>query len=263
MGISRRDTLKLGLAGAAGFTATIVMPYRARAQMKEGDSYATDSGMINIFPISHASFVMTAPSLVVYVDPVGEASAYEGHSAPDLILITHEHGDHYSADTLAALTGDNTVLVVNSAVHGMLPDDLRAKSTAIGNGESHSVGDIAIDAIPAYNTTEGRLQFHPEGRDNGYVLTIDGRRVYIAGDTEDIPEMRALEDIYIAFVPMNLPFTMDANQAASAVAEFGPDFVYPYHYRGRDDGTQDPEEFARLLTEAGGESDVVMGPWYG
>ena len=263
MSISRRDTLKLGLAGAAGFTATIVMPYMARAQMKEGDSYATDSGMINIFPISHASFVMTAPGLVIYCDPVGAPADYEGHPAPDLILVTHEHGDHYNADTLAALAGDNTRIVTNPAVHGMLPDDLKAMATAIGNGESLAVGDITIDAIPAYNTTEGRLQFHPQGRDNGYVLTVDGRKVYVAGDTEDIPEMRALEDIYIAFVPMNLPFTMDANQAASAVAEFGPAFVYPYHYRGRDDGTQDPEEFARLLTEAGGESDVVMGPWYG
>ncbi len=263
MSITRRDTLKFGLAGVAGLSATVIMPYQARAQMKEGDSYATETGMVNIFPISHASFVMTTPGLVIYNDPVGEAAQYEGHPAPDLILITHEHGDHYSAETLAALVGENTQLVTNPAVYDMLPDDLKSKATSIGNGESTDVGDIGIEAIPAYNTTEGRLDFHPEGRDNGYVLTVDGRRIYIAGDTEDIPEMRALEDIYIAFVPMNLPFTMDAEQAASAVAEFGPEFVYPYHYRGRDNGTQDPAEFAKLLEEAGGEADVVMGPWYG
>ena len=99
--------------------------------------------------------------------------------------------------------------MVNPAVMAMLSDDLKAKATELANGGTTTVGDIAIEAVPAYNTTEERLQYHPKGRDNGYVLTIDGRRVYIAGDTEDIPEMRALTDIYIAFVPMNLPYTMD------------------------------------------------------
>ena len=256
--ITRRDTLKFGLAGAAGLGATIVMPYRAAAQMKEGDSYATDSGAIGIFPIAHASFVMTIPGMTIYNDPVGEASAYEGHPRPDVILVTHEHGDHYNADTLAAITGDNTVIVTNPAVHRMLPDALKSKATAIGNGESHSIGDLTIDAIPAYNITEGRLQYHPKGRDNGYVLTIDERRVYIAGDTEDIPEMRALSDIYIAFVPMNLPYTMDVNQAGSAVAEFAPAFVYPYHYRG-----SDLDQFAAAVAAGGGEAEIVEGNWYG
>ncbi|MBO6717485.1 MAG: MBL fold metallo-hydrolase [Rhizobiaceae bacterium] len=261
--ITRRNTLKLGLAGLATAGATTIMPFHARAQMMDGDTYETDNGEITIYPISHASFVMTVPGMVIYNDPVGAPGDYEGHPAPDLILVTHEHGDHFNADTLAALAGDNTMLVTNPAVHGMLPDDLKAKATAIGNGESTTVGDITIDAIAAYNTTDGRQQFHPQGRDNGYVLTIDGRRVYVSGDTEDIPEMRALQDIDIAFVCMNLPFTMDANQAASAVAEFAPAVVYPYHYRGRDNGTQDPQEFARLVSEAGGSAEVVMGPWYG
>ncbi len=263
MTITRRATLGFGLAGIATIGISTIMPYTAHAQEGTGDSYDTETGKITIHPISHASFVMTTPAMVIYVDPVGEASAYSAHPAPDLILITHEHGDHYNADTLAALAGENTQLVTNPAVHAMLPEALKAKASAIANGESTTVEGMEISAIPAYNTTEGRLQYHPKGRDNGYVLSIDGRRVYIAGDTEDIPEMRALEDIFIAFVPMNLPFTMDAEQAASAVAEFGPEFVYPYHYRGRDNGTQDPAEFAKLLEEAGGEADVVMGPWYG
>ena len=134
-----------------------------------------------------------------------------------------------------------------------------AKATAIGNGESAEFNGVAIDAIPAYNTTEGRTNFHPQGRDNGYVLSFDGFRVYISGDTEDIPEMRALENIDLAFLCMNLPFTMDVEQAASAVAEFKPKFVYPYHYRGRDGGTQDPSEFAALVGEA---VAVKMGDWY-
>ena len=263
MQLTRRDTLKYGLAGVAGVGTMIVMPFQARAAMSEGDNYMGATGEITIHPISHASFVMTAPGIVIYSDPVGEPLLYEGYPTPDVILVTHEHGDHFNAETLAALVGDNTKLVTNPAVHDKLPDDLKAKATAIGNGESHTEGSVGIDAIPAYNMTEGRTQFHPQGRDNGYVVTVDGKRVYISGDTEDIPEMRALTDIDIAFVCMNLPFTMDANQAASAVTEFAPSVVYPYHYRGRDDGTQDPAEFARLLSEAGGKAEVVVGPWYG
>jgi len=254
---TRRGTLKLGLAGVAGFGAsTTIMPFVARAQA-QGDTYEIEGGEIVIFPIAHASFVMTAPGMVVYNDPVGEAAAYEGHPAPDLILITHEHQDHYNAETLAALVGDGTRLVTNPAVFGMLPEALKSKATSIGNGENTTVGELRIEAIPAYNTTPDRQQYHPQGRDNGYVLTIGGRRVYIAGDTEDIPEMRALSDIYVAFLPMNLPYTMDIDQASSAVAEFKPAFVYPYHYRG-----SDPEAFAAKVAEAGVETKVVMGPWY-
>jgi L-ascorbate metabolism protein UlaG (beta-lactamase superfamily) len=103
------------------------------------------------------------------------------------------------------------------------------------------------------------MNFHPVGRDNGYVVSVDGLRIYISGDTEDIPEMRALENIDVAFVCMNLPFTMDIDAAASAVAEFAPTYVYPYHYRGRDGGTQDPEAFADLLE---GAVNVKFGDWY-
>lgn len=263
MNLTRRDTLKYGLAGAAGVGTMLVVPFEARAAMNEGDSYMGESGEITIHPISHASFVMTAPGVVIYADPVGEPAQYGGYPAPDLILVTHEHGDHFKAETLAALAGDNTRLVTNPAVHAMLPDELKAKAIAIGNGDSHTEGNVGIEAIPAYNMSEGRTQFHPQGRDNGYVVTVDGKRFYISGDTEDIPEMRALSNIDVAFVCMNLPFTMDAGQAASAVAEFAPSVVYPYHYRGRDNGTQDPAEFARLLNEAGGKAEVMLGPWYG
>lgn len=254
MPATRRDTLQLGLAGLAGLGATTLMPFTARAAL-EADSYKTDTGAIGISPISHASFVMTTPGLTIYNDPVGGKDLYDGHKAPDLILITHEHGDHYDAATLAAIAGPDTRLVVNPAVMGMLPDELKAKATAIGNGETTTVGDIKIEAVPAYNTTEERLKYHPKGRDNGYVLTIDGRKVYIAGDTEDIPEMRAQKDIYIAFVPMNLPYTMDETQAASAVSEFKPSYAYPYHYKGTD-----PKAFAAKVDAA---TEVVMGPWYG
>ena len=195
MTFSRRDTLQLGLAGGltalAGFGATTFMPFAARAQGK-GDSYKTQSGEILVSPVSHASFVMSVPGLVIYNDPVGGKALYEGQPAAGLVLITHEHQDHFDPETLAALVGADTKLLVNPAVLEKLPADLKAKASAIGNGENTTVGSVAIEAIPAYNTTEDRKKYHPQGRDNGYVLTIDGSRVYIAGDTEDIPEMRAL-----------------------------------------------------------------------
>ena len=253
MRASRRETLSLG--AAFGFAS--VMPFAARAQGAAGDTYATDSGEITIHPISHASFVMETPGLVIYNDPVGGAEAYAGLPAPQLILISHEHGDHYDPETLAALVGEQTQLLTNPAVYDMLPEELQGRATAIANGESTTVDDITIDAIPAYNTTEGRLQYHPEGRDNGYVLTIDGLRVYIAGDTEDIPEMRALENIDIAFVPMNLPYTMSPDQAADGVQAFAPGIVYPYHYRD-----SDVDVFVETVSAADVETEVVTGPWY-
>ena len=251
---TRRATLQLGIAGIAGLGATRLMQFEARAQ-GAGDSYKTDGGEIVVHPIAHASFVMSVPGLVIYNDPVGGAAAFEGHPAPGLVLITHEHGDHFEPATLEAIGGDDTRVVTNPAVFEKLPEALKAKATAIANGESTEIGGLKIDAIPAYNLTEDRKKYHPQGRDNGYVLTVDGRRVYIAGDTEDTPEMRALTEIDIAFVPMNLPFTMDVDQAASAVAEFKPKVVYPYHYKG-----QDPEAFA---AKVGDGIEVKQGPWYG
>ena len=232
----------------------------ARADGHSGDRFDSSLGPIDIFPIDHASFVMTSPAATFYVDPVGDASNYAGMAAPSVILITHEHGDHFNAQTLAALDDGNVQFITNPAVYDKLTEDQKTRATSVANGDSTSFGTITIDAIPAYNTTEGRLNFHPQGRDNGYVVTLGDFRVYISGDTEDVPEMRALQDIDLAFVCMNLPFTMDAQAAASAVTEFVPTYVYPYHYRGRDNGTQDPMEFANMLPAG---IEAKMGGWYG
>ncbi|MCG6859597.1 MAG: MBL fold metallo-hydrolase [Salaquimonas sp.] len=261
---TRRGAVKLGLGGMALATlgSTVIVPFEVRAKMM-GDEYETDNGKITIHPVQHASFVMTVPApgsndggeLVIYNDPVGGAALYADYPRPDLILITHEHGDHFNVETLQALAGDDTKLLTNPSVFDKLPDGLKEKATQIANGGSTTFRGIAIDAIPAYNTTADRLKFHPKGRDNGYILAIDGKRVYIAGDTEDIPEMRALKDIFVAFVPMNLPYTMDIDQAASAVNAFKPAFVYPYHYKG-----SDIDAFA---TRVDGGTKVVKGQWYG
>ena len=252
--LTRRDVFRTG----AAFAGITVLPFSARAAAHAGDSFA--GGAVTVFPISHASFVMTTPAGTIYADPVGDPGAYGDLPPADLILVTHEHGDHYNTDTLTALKGDSTALIANPAVFSMLPDSLKSNASEIGNGGSSEFGGAGLDAIPAYNITQERLNFHPQGRDNGYVLSFDGFRVYISGDTEDIPEMRGLQGIDLAFVCMNLPFTMDAEAAASAVAQFRPGFVYPYHYRGRDDGTQDPQHFAELVGDA---TEVRFGAWYG
>lgn len=250
---------RLFLAAAASSTVTI-LPYAARAAAHAGDVFKTPAGDITIHPLSHASFVMETPMGTILVDPVGDPAQYADFGKPDLILITHHHGDHYNADTLAAIKGGATQIIANPEVYGKMPADLQAMTREVGNGDNASYGALGVDAIPAYNTTEGREKYHPQGRDNGYVLSFDGFRVYISGDTEDIPEMRALENIDLAFVCMNLPFTMDAAAAADAVADFKPTYVYPYHYRGKDGGTQDPAEFAR---EVGDEAEVKLANWYG
>ena len=137
-----------------------------------------------------------------------------------------------------------------------MPENLRKQTTALANGETKSLHEIKIEAVPMYNLTPERLKFHNKGRGNGYVLTLGGKRVYISGDTEDIPEMRALKNIDIAFVCMNLPYTMDVNQAAGAVREFRPRIVYPYHYRG-----SDVEKFKSLVGNDRGV-EVRLRDWY-
>ena len=245
---------------AATVGAITVLPYTASG-MAHGGALSFADGAVTVHPVSHASFVMETPAGVVYIDTVGEAAMYAELPPPDLILITHEHGDHYNAETLAAIGGEAPILT-NPAVHDMLPEDLKARATSIANGETTEMMGLGIEAIPAYNITEGRLDFHPQGRDNGYVVTVAESRIYISGDTEGVPEMRALQNIDVAFVCMNLPFTMAVEQAADAVAEFAPAVVIPYHYRGRDDGTQDPEAFAQLLADAGAGTEVELHDWY-
>lgn len=252
---TRRDFLKTAVAGAS----ITVLPFAASAASHSGHVFEGSAGPVKVHPIRHATVIMETPVGVIYVDPVGDPELYKSRPAPDLILVTHEHGDHFKPDTLAALATETTKLITNPSVFAKVPADLQAKSQQIANGEMSAFNDMKIDAIPAYNMTEDRKKFHPQGRDNGYVLTMSDFRIYISGDTEDIPEMRALKDIDLAFVCMNLPFTMPASAAADAVKEFAPKAVYPYHYRGKEGGTQDPREFAALVGDA---ATVKMGGWY-
>ena len=224
------------------------------------NTIATSQGPLTIHPIEHATFVMQWNDKTIAVDPIGGAAPFEAFAKPDLILITHIHGDHLSVDTVKGLAGPSTVIVGPASVAEKFPEAERDRITVVANGESVNWGESVIEAIPMYNLTPDRQAFHPKGRGNGYVVTLGGTRIYIAGDTEDIPEMRALEDISAAFVCMNLPYTMDVAAAADAVLEFKPKVVFPYHYRGKG-GMSDLDEF-RSLVAKDPKIEVRVLEWY-
>jgi len=243
----------LGLGLCVILTARIVSA--AATEKEPRDSLSTSLGELSIIPINHATLALKCDGKTILVDPVGDKTQYTGLENPQVVLITDIHGDHFNKPTLEAICGPETRLVVPPAVAEQLPATLRQRATVLGNG-SHAVVGFPIDAIAAYNLSPDRLKFHPKGRGNGYVLTIGGKRIYISGDTEDTPEMLALKNIDVAFLCMNLPYTMDVEQAARAVRAFKPRIVYPYHYRG-----SDLNKFKQLVgTDAGIE--VRLRDWY-
>jgi L-ascorbate metabolism protein UlaG (beta-lactamase superfamily) len=239
------------------FTALFLSLSAARLHAAEtagADRIPAEQGDIQIRPINHATFELDWNGKHILVDPVGGAQRFGG-VAPDLILVTDIHGDHLNAETLKGLLKAKTALVVPQAVADQLPADLKTKATVMHNGEQRTVQGMTIEAMPMYNLTPERQKYHNKGRGNGYVLMLGGKRIYICGDTEDIPEMRALKNIDVAFVCMNLPYTMTVEQAADAVKAFKPKIVYPYHYRG-----SDTEKFRHLLEGSGVE--VRLRDWY-
>jgi len=214
------------------------------------EEFTTSAGKVEITPIMHASLMLKAGGKIVYVDPA--QGKYDGLPQADYIFITDIHGDHLAPPVIEKLKKAGTVIVAPAAVAKTLPG-----CTVMANGDTRTIGDFKVEAIPMYNlkpAANGQT-YHEKGRGNGYVITIGGKRFYFAGDTEGIPEMRALKSIDVAFIPMNLPFTMTPADAADAVKAFHPAVVYPYHYRG-----QDTKIFAAAL--AGTGIDVRLREWY-
>ena len=198
---------------------------------QQTDEFTTKSGKkVRFTCIKHASIQINYNGMEIQVDPVGKGmkpeTDYSQFPKADIILVTHEHHDHFDSDAIAQLRTASTKIYLNPAVHKMF-----GSGKALKNGDKVKIAnDITIEAVPAYNTTPGREKFHPKGRDNGYILTLDGMRIYIAGDTEDIPEMGNIKDISIAFLPCNQPYTMTIDQAANAAKIIKPKVLFPYHY---------------------------------
>ena len=218
------------------------------------DTIPASGGDITIVPVNHATLQLRHAGKVIDVDPVAQAN-FGTLPAPDIVLVTDIHGDHLDPATIAKLRKPTTVIVAPAAAAGKLEG-----AVVIANGETKTAGGISIEAVPMYNLERGPAAgqlYHDKGRGNGYIVTLGGKRIYMAGDTECTPEMKALKNIDVAFLPMNLPYTMTPAEAAECVKAFKPKIVYPYHYRG-----QKPEEFAAALKGTPGV-DVRLREWYG
>lgn len=201
----------------------------AFAQTFQTDFYDTGKGKLVIHFIGHGTLMFQYNGMTVHVDPWTKLANYASLPKADLILITHAHGDHLDTAAIRQLSQKNTLLICNAETASKI-----GQGFVMRNGDSHTFLGLDIQAVPAYNTTPGKERFHPKGRDNGYVIQFGNKKVYVAGDTEDISEMAQLKDIDIAFLPVNQPYTMLPEQVVKAVTLFHPTVLYPYHFGDTD-----------------------------
>jgi L-ascorbate metabolism protein UlaG (beta-lactamase superfamily) len=239
----------LALAACFALAAT------AQAQGREVQTFKSKAGPIKITPVYHAAAVIEAGGKVIIIDPAKPAD-FTGLPKADLILITDIHGDHMDPDLIKTLSKDGTDIIAPPAV-------VKTVTTAkpLANGQTTEWGKWKIEAVPMYNMTRGPkpgTYFHDKGRGDGYVLTYGGTRIYFSGDTENIPEMHALKNIDVAFMCMNLPYTMTPEEAADAVKAFHPKVVIPYHYRANP--PTDLNAFKMALEGTGIEVRIL--DWY-
>lgn len=212
-------------------------------------------------PIAHATAVLEwGDGTIIYLDPTGGAEAFKDQQPPHIILVTDIHGDHLSTTTLSAVASTSTI-IVPQAVFDLLPESLKTQSIVLKNSEAISEQGFIITAVPMYNLPEASDSRHIKGRGNGYVVEKEGYRVYVAGDTSATPEMKALVNIDMAFVPMNPPYTMTVQEAAEGVLAFAPKVVYPFHYRSPD-GLNDVDEFKDLVEDGNDAIEVILLDWY-
>ena len=227
---------------AALFSMLAAGPASAQQKNFAEDVFPAQGGDIRIAFIGHGTLMITYAGKVIHMDPVSMYADYAALPKADLILVTHEHGDHLDGKAIQAVTTSRTTLITNQASAKNLND-----ASVMKNGDTRTVDGITIEAVPAYNPDK---QFHPKGNGNGYVLTLGGKRVFVAGDTENVPEIKALKDIDIAFLPMNLPFTMTPEQVADTAKAMKPKILYPYHF-----GETDTNELVRFME---GEKDIEV-----
>jgi L-ascorbate metabolism protein UlaG (beta-lactamase superfamily) len=214
----------------------------------EIDVLPTSAGDLAITFLGHASLLLVFKGMNIYVDPFGKVADYASLPKADLVLATHEHGDHLDPQALASIRTDKTLLVLTEACAQQVTGGL-----VMRNGDMRTVAGLCVEAVPAYNIVHKREDgqpFHPKGAGNGYVLTFGDTRLYVAGDTENTPEMKVLKNIAIAFLPMNLPYTMTPEMVAEAAKAFRPRVLYPYHY-----GDTDVSKLVELLK---GEKEIEV-----
>jgi len=246
---------------AAGLIVVALCAAGARAD----DRVATAHGALTIHPIHHASLMLTWQGKHILVDPApiddakDPTTPYRALPTPDIILITHIHGDHFNVPILEAVVNSNTDIYCPMNVFNALPDNLKSQAVGLMNDAQVDSRGVTISTVEMQNTTPERLKFHPPGAGNGYVLTMGGKRIYVAGDTEETPELAQLKDIDVAFIPMNLPWTETVEAAAKWVRDFKPKIVYPYHYRNADGTFSDLQKFKALV---GNASEVRIRNWY-
>jgi len=228
---------------AALMVVTTIGAGSAPEKKFEEDIIKTKTGDLKITFIGHATLMFGYKDKVVHVDPVSRMADYSRMPKADLILVTHEHGDHFDPNAINILRQQQTKLVLTKVC-----DEKVTGGTIMKNGDVLTIHGLKIEAVPAYNIVHKRPNgepFHPKGLGNGYVVTFGETRVYVAGDTENIPEMKTLKKIDIAFLPMNLPFTMTPEMVADAAKAFEPRILYPYHY-----GQTDPNTLVALLKDS-------------
>ena len=192
------------------------------------DVIKTSAGDVEMYFIGHGSLMFRVNNYCIHVDPVRSSGSYKNLPQADLILVTHEHYDHLDPDLIRELRKPETIMLSNANTASQI-----TWAQTMKEGDRKVVNDIAIEAVPAYNMVNMRSPgqpFHPKGVGIGYVITIGNRNIYVAGDTENTPEMKSLKDIYVAFLPMNLPYTMTPEMVADAAMAFKPQILYPYHY---------------------------------
>jgi L-ascorbate metabolism protein UlaG (beta-lactamase superfamily) len=214
--------------------------FAASRQKFEKDVFPTSQGDLGITFLGHGTLMMTFGEKTIHVDPYGEVADFGSLPKADLVFITHEHFDHLDPAALQAILKPAATVVASKDCAGKLP-----KAVIMANGETRTVLGLSVEAVPAYNIAHKRPDgnpFHPQGSGNGYIVTFGDKRVYIAGDTENTPEMKALKTIDVAFLPMNIPYTMTPEMVADAARAFRPKILYPYHF-----GDTDPSRLVKLL----------------
>lgn len=211
----------------------MVFAVGAKAQEKfEMDTIKTSAGDLKITFIGHGTLIFTFGGKIIHVDPFSEMADYIKLPKADIILLTHEHRDHLDPKALGILRTEKTIIVLTKTCAKQVEGGI-----VMNNGDIKSIEGLKIEAVPAYNIIHKRdtgQPFHPKGIGNGYIITFGDKRVYVAGDTENIPEMKELKGIDIAFLPMNLPYTMTPEMVADAAKAFKPRILYPYHYGDTD-----------------------------